>query len=354
PPAPEAPRLTITPSARADPATSGTPAASAAPSQREPQQPKVAIARAPKSKLDVEARYQGVLGLFDEFGVEVLRPPEEAHHEGPGFYIARIIPGEGVKTSSIERLKDELKLKLGLEATQEPRSYIDRGAVVFEIPKRDEERYFVDTRALMERVSWPPDALYAPIGEDINGDLVGVDFSSSDSPHLLIAGTTGSGKSIALESILFSLVESKTPAELELFIVDPKGTELGEFEHYEHQRGVIGFDGEDAIEILEQSVAEMQARLKMFKKRRVRSLPEYNEGVEPQARIPWRLIVLDEYADLISDKDERKEIEKLLQRLAQKARSSGIHIILATQKPSAEVLSTVVRSNLPAQLARRV
>ena len=307
-----------------------------------------------RSMLDIEARYRKILALFDEFGVDVSRPPEEPHHEGPGFYIVRVVPGEGVKTSAVERLTNDLKLKLGLEATQEPRSYIDRGAVVFEVPKRDEERYYINMSALMARTSWRENALYAPIGEDLRGDTVGIDFSSSDSPHLLIAGTTGSGKSIALESIIYSLVESKTPDELELYIIDPKGTELGEFERYEHQRGLIGFDGEDAIEILEQSVEEMQRRLKVFKRARARSLPEYNRGAPARERIPWRLIVLDEYADLISDKDERKAIEKLLQRLAQKARSSGIHLILATQKPSAEVLSTVVRSNLPAQLALRV
>ncbi len=98
----------------------------------------------------------------------------------------------------------------------------------------------------------------------------------------------------------------------------------------------------------------MNRRNQLFRSRKVKSLSEYNAGVAPAERIPWWLIVLDEYADLTSDPDERKQIEASLKRVAQKGRSAGIHLILATQKPSAEVLSTVVRSNLPAQLALRV
>jgi DNA phosphorothioation-dependent restriction protein DptH len=181
-----------------------------------------------------------------------------------------------------------------------------------------------------------------------------VDFSSADTPHLLIAGQTGSGKSVVLEALLRGLCQWKTADELKLVLVDGKGTELVEFEDSPHLRGEIGWLPEDAIAALDASVEEMNRRYELFKTHRVRSLQQYNELPDSDARIPWHLVVLDEYADLTSDPDERKQIEIGLKRVAQKGRAAGIHLIVATQKPSAEVLSTVVRSNLPAQLALRV
>jgi hypothetical protein len=321
--------------------------------QAEPT-PATPAATARSGKIDMEARYEALHRVFLEFRVPVLRPAGDAFHEGPGFYVARFVPGHGTKASNLQDRADELKLKLGLDADQEIRTYIDRGAVVFEIPKRDEERYYIDAPEMFERATWPADSLYAPLGEDLRGEIIGVDLSSSDSPHLLIAGITGSGKSIALETLLHGLVRSKTPAELELMLVDPKGTELRAFEQLPHLRGEVGFDATDAITLLQDGVDEMDRRLAIFRTARVRSLQEYNRAVGADERVPWRLIVLDEYADLTSDKADRKKIEALLQRLAQKARSSGIHLIIATQKPSAEVISTTVRSNLGAQLALRV
>jgi hypothetical protein len=316
--------------------------------------------------LDMEARYKEILALFREFREDARRPSDEVpYHEGPGFYVVRFVPGPGVKASALQRHAENLKLRLGLGVEQEPRTYIDRGAVVFEIPKRDEERYFVDIDALLARAEVPADALYAPLGEDMRGELIGINFSSSDSPHLLIAGTTGSGKSIALESLLYGICRTKAPEEVRLFLVDPKGTDLIDFEGAPHLGrspaqgsgvldGEIGIDAADAIELLAAAVDEMQRRLAAFRVVRARSLQDYNAQAASGARLPWWLLVLDEYADLTADKDERKEIEALLQRLAQKARSSGIHLIIATQKPSGEVISTTIRSNLPAQLALRV
>ena len=117
---------------------------------------------------------------------------------------------------------------------------------------------------------------------------------------------------------------------------------------------IVGGLPEDAINALQASVDEMNRRYELFKSIRVRSLEQFNESSSEAERISWRLVVLDEYADLTSDPDERKQIEAVLKRVAQKGRAAGIHLIGATQKPSAEVLSTVIRSNLPAQLALRV
>jgi DNA phosphorothioation-dependent restriction protein DptH len=171
---------------------------------------------------------------------------------------------------------------------------------------------------------------------------------------LLVAGTTGSGKSEALNAILFGLVKNYSPTELKLLLVDPKGTELLPFENTPYLLGNIGWDDVDAIQLLTQAVEEMQTRYTLFRENKTRSLAEYNATISDGLALPWWLIVLDEYADLTSDPQMKKDIENLLKRLAQKARASGIHVIIATQKPSADVISTNLRSNLPAQLALRV
>jgi DNA phosphorothioation-dependent restriction protein DptH len=118
--------------------------------------------------------------------------------------------------------------------------------------------------------------------------------------------------------------------------------------------GTIGYEAEEAINLLKNAVDEMQARYTRFREAKTNSLPKFNKLSKPEDRLPWWVIVLDEYADLTSDAGDKKEIEALLKRLAQKARAAGIHVIIATQKPSSEVISTSLRSNLPAQLALRV
>ena len=302
----------------------------------------------------LESHLQTILDRLDQLNVSVRRPDQTPYQEGPGFCSYRVLPQQGVSAHNVTSKLEDLKLALELPAEMSIRSFVDRGAVVFEVPKEDADRYFVDAAELMARSADEPDSLSVPIGEDVHGNPVIVDFSSSDTPHLLIAGQTGSGKSVALEAILRGLCEWKSADELQLVLVDGKGTELVDFEDSPHLLGEIGWLPEDAIEVLDQAVEEMNRRYRIFKEHRVKSLPQYNESVPESERIPWRLVVLDEYADLTSDPDERKQIEASLKRVAQKGRAAGIHLIVATQKPSAEVLSTVIRSNLPAQLALRV
>jgi DNA segregation ATPase FtsK/SpoIIIE-like protein len=274
--------------------------------------------------------------------------------EGPAFVQYRIRPDRGVDPKRIGDKEEALRLNLGLEEGQRLRFFTAGGAVNIEAPKADADRYFVDARKLWERWSGSStDRLKVPLGENQRAEVVELDFSSPNSPHLLIGGATGSGKSEALTTILRGLVHFYTPEQLRLILVDPKQTELASFEDDPHLLGSIGYFDEDAVSYLQDAVEDMQRRYQLFREQRVKSLQEYNQVVSQDQRLPWVVVVLDEYADLISEPEIRKQVEAAVKRLSQKARACGIHLIIATQKPSAENISTTVRSNLPAQLALR-
>ncbi|MFJ2958598.1 FtsK/SpoIIIE domain-containing protein [Streptomyces sp. NPDC087270] len=302
---------------------------------------------------ELRLRYNKILDVFARHKVSVTAPEAGKWQEGPGFYIFRFIPNPGVTVDKLTNRRDEIFLALALPSGFSIRTRSDRGSVLFEIPKIDDEKYGIDAKALWQQRPADPESLIAPLGVDIEGNPVTIDLSSADSPHLLVAGTTGSGKSVALETILKGLLRYEK-SSLRLRLVDPKGTELVDFEEDPHLDRMIGMDATDTIEILKDTVEEMAVRYADMKAIRTRKLIEYNAKVDKADRKPWIVIVLDEYADLTSDPEEKKQIEALLKRLTQKARAAGIHVIAATQRPSADVISTTIRSNFPAQLALRV
>jgi hypothetical protein len=300
--------------------------------------------------------YQLILDTLSEFGVQVRSPDDgkPPYIEGPAFIQFRVRPDRGVRPNKISEQESSLRLNLGLDEGKLLRFSIGGGTMNIDVPKSDEERYYVTAGDLWNRWSnASSESLRVPIGINQRGEVVDLDFSSPNSPHLLIGGATGSGKSEALNTILHGLTRFYAPDQLRLVLIDPKQTELLAFEKSPHLLGQIGFFDDDAVASLDQAVAEMQRRYGIFRARHARSLPEYNKLVEAGDRLPWQVIVLDEYADLVSEPDVRRVIEASVKRLSQKARACGIHLIIATQKPSAENISTTVRSNLPAQLALR-
>jgi DNA segregation ATPase FtsK/SpoIIIE, S-DNA-T family len=300
--------------------------------------------------------YQLILDTLSEFGVDVSSPEDGGplFVEGPAFVQFRIKPDRGVAPRRINDCDSSLRLALALEEGKQLRISIGGGTVNIDVPKADEDRYFVSAEELWQRWSEAPiDALAVPIGVNQRDDIAEINFSSANSPHMLIGGATGSGKSEALNTILYGLTRFYSPDQLKLVLIDPKQTELIAFEQSPHLLGRIGFFDDDAIASLEQAVAEMQRRYELFRSRKARSLAGYNTMVSADDKLPWHVIVLDEYADLVSEPEARRQIEASVKRLSQKARACGIHLIIATQKPSAENISTTVRSNLPAQLALR-
>jgi len=270
-----------------------------------------------------QRRMQDLLDAFYKHNLDVS--PEgtgEDALEGPGFYLLRVQLGPGVRPQTVFSLSNDLQYHLGLDAGRSPRMYVDRGAVVVEVPKREEERFYVEAEPLWEATDWVTDRLYAPLGIDVRGEAVGINFSSNDSPHLLIGGMTGGGKSVALETLLLGLVKHYPAERLELRIVDPKGNEFTQFEDFPHLVEPPGMDAEDAIEMLTRTCEEMDARYRAMKslsrslKTRVPDIAAYNEAVESDKRFGWIVVVLDEFADLTADKEDKRTIEGLLQRIA--------------------------------------
>ncbi|MBT2303974.1 DNA translocase FtsK [Variovorax paradoxus] len=300
--------------------------------------------------------YESILGCLASHGVAVTAAPAQDVPviEGPASILFKVRPSTGVDPKKVSEKGQALKLALALEQDQNVGFGIDLGYVTIDVPKTPDQRYYVDAGALWQAWERPVAALAAPLGEDRFGKMVEFSFSSSNSPHLLVGGTTGSGKSEALNTLLFGMARHYSPAELRLLLVDPKGTELTAFSGSPHLEGDLGWDDADALGLLQRAVEEMQRRYALFKAAGRRTLAEFNDAVPQADRLPWWLVVLDEYADLTHDPQAKKDIEQELRRLAQKARAAGIHLIIATQKPSAEVISTNLRSNLPAQLALRV
>jgi len=304
---------------------------------------------------DLLSLYQRIIDCYYSYKIPVSKPSNEAPYvEGPASILFRVELNPGTDPKKLFEKSQALKLDLKLEQEQEVGFAIDKGCVTIDVPKNDSQRYYVDQNDIWPAWQRPENTLEVPLGEDRFGNVVKINFSSSNCPHLLIGGTTGSGKSEALNTILYGMCEHYSASELKLMLIDPKGTELNDFEKYPHLLGQIGWDDEDALKLLSEAVEEMQSRYSIFKKAGVRSLPDYNAKASKEEQIPWWVLVLDEYADLTSDKDMKKDIEAELKRLAQKARAAGIHLIIATQKPSGDVISTNLRSNLPAQLALRV
>jgi S-DNA-T family DNA segregation ATPase FtsK/SpoIIIE len=194
------------------------------------------------------------------------------------------------------------------------------------------------------------------LGASSTGRPVCLDLVSM--PHLLVAGTTGSGKSVFLHSVICSLVSTLSPEDLKLHLVDPKRVEFKEYGKLPHLDGKIIHEQLDASKELEKLVEEMADRFKILERVGVKDIQEYNQSpvvlAHPDCKLPYRVLVVDEYADLMMSGTVGTKIEGHIIRLAQKARAVGIHIIIATQRPSERVITKDIRDNMPARIAFKV
>lgn len=265
--------------------------------------------------------------------------------EGPLLYDVQFKLAEGSKFSSVENIIKDISREMGISGvrvSQIPNSVY----ISFEIPKAKADIVpFAPVIYSAEFVR----AVYAlPIcvGVNMHGEPVMKDLSKM--PHLLVAGTTGSGKSVGLNSFILSLINKKKPDELKLVLVDPKRIEFSMYNNQKYLLRPVITDMNSASACLSQLVGEMNERYTLFEKEMVRNIGEYHKK---GGKMPYIVCVIDEFADLIMFD---KSVEKVVQMLAQKSRAAGIHLIIATQRPSVDVITGTVKANLPTRLSYKV
>jgi S-DNA-T family DNA segregation ATPase FtsK/SpoIIIE len=267
------------------------------------------------------------------------------------------IPGPGVKVSQILNRQDDLALKLRANRIRILAPIPGKAAVGIEIPNRSPAPIFLrrilETRAF-KMASGP---LPLALGKDIGGAPVTTELSRM--PHLLLAGTTGSGKSVCMNALITSLLMKRSPAELRMIMIDPKMLELPMYNGIPHLLTEVVTDPKVATRSLKWALLEMQTRYKLLAARGCRNLASYNakldrEGPleEGEEKLPYIVIFIDELADLMLSSG--KEVEEPIARIAQLARAVGLHLIIATQRPSVDVITGVIKANFPARIAFQV
>jgi len=276
-------------------------------------------------------------------------------HPGPVITLFEFEPAPGMKVSQILNRQDDLALALKAQRIRIVAPIPGKAAVGIEIPNRIKA-----TVSLREILASPAfqdstDALPLALGKDV----AGVPFATSleRMPHLLIAGATGSGKSVCINTLIMSLLYTKTPAELRFILIDPKMLELTPFNGIPHLRMPVVTDPKKAAQALRFCVKEMERRYQMLAKHGARNIEGYNRlnldaSQTEEPKLPYLVVVVDELADLMALLPT--EIEEPVGRLAQMARAVGIHLILATQRPSVDVITGMIKANFPSRIAFQV
>lgn len=309
-----------------------------------------------KQSMNPEATSQGaqltaehLINTLKSFGVEarvvnISRGPTVTRYE--------LQPSAGVKISKITNLADDIALNLASAGVRIEAPIPNKAAVGIEVPNKQSD--VVDVRGIFESPDFisAKSKLTVALGRDIGGNAVVTDLAKM--PHGLIAGATGSGKSVCINSIIMSILYKATPEEVKLLMIDPKVVELGVYNGIPHLLVPVVTDPRKASGALGWAVTEMEKRYKMFADRGVRNIEGYNKFVEelgdPEIeKMPHIVIIIDELADLMMTSP--KEVEDSINRIAAKARAAGMHLLVATQRPSVDVVTGVIKANIPTRIA---
>jgi S-DNA-T family DNA segregation ATPase FtsK/SpoIIIE len=279
---------------------------------------------------------------------------------GPMVTTYEFKPEAGVKYSRVTGLADDLCLAMRAESILIERMP-GKSTVGIQVPNHDRETIHLRDVLESEIFARAKGRLTIAMGKDINGRIVPADLATM--PHLLIAGSTGSGKSVAINAMIMSLLFRTTPAQVRLILVDPKRVELGMYEGIPHLLTPIITEPKLAANALRNAVREMERRLKLLASRSVRNIDQFNklfegsmpslfEEEEDNEPLPFIVIIIDELADLMML--DRANVEESITRLAQMARAVGIHLVLATQRPSVDVITGLIKANIPTRISFRL
>ena len=272
--------------------------------------------------------------------------------QGPAVTRFELKPEAGVKVSKIVNLTDDIKMNLAASDIRIEAPIPGKAAVGIEVPNKENQA--VALRDLLESPEFQDfsSRLAFAVGKDIGGQTVVTDIAKM--PHLLIAGATGSGKSVCINTIIMSLIYKAKPEEVQMIMIDPKIVELSVYNGIPHLMIPVVTDPKKAAAALNWAVAEMTNRYKKFANNGVRDLKGYNKiaadsGDPEMTVLPQIVVIVDELADLMMV--SANEVEDAICRLAQLARAAGIHLIIATQRPSVDVITGLIKANMPSRIA---
>ncbi len=298
---------------------------------------------------DLKEQAARIKEKLKEFEIDVTMKDA---HPGPTVTQFTLQPAEGIKLSKIESLKDDLALALAAQSLRIEAPIPGKALVGIEMPNA--ERSTVYLRELLESNSFrkSESPLTIPLGRGVSGDAFVADIQ--DMPHLLIAGATGAGKSVCMNTFLISLLFQNAPHELKFILIDPKRVELMPYNGIPHLLTPVITESDKALQALRWALAEMGRRLHRFSEAGVRNIAEFNEKQQSEDQLlPRIVIVIDELADLMM-RQHRKDTETMIARIAQMARAVGMHLIIATQRPSVDVVTGLIKANIPTRIAFRV
>jgi len=292
---------------------------------------------------------QKLESTFAQFGIEgrirEIQP-------GPVVTLFEFVPSPGIKLSRIASLADDIAMAMEATHVRIVAPIPGKGAVGIEIPGERRETVFLKEIVAHETFQANKHPLWMAVGKTIEGKPYC--FNLADMPHVLIAGTTGSGKSVSMNAMICSVLYRASPADVRFLMIDPKMLELGIYEGIPHLLMPPIIDPKKAAHALRWAVAEMERRYATMNNMGVRDLEGLNEKLKAatEATLPFIVIVIDEYADLVTVAG--RDVESLVMRLAQKARAAGIHVMLATQRPSVDIITGVIKANFPVRMGFRL
>ena len=300
-----------------------------------------------RTREELEANAQTLRKKLEDFGVGghiVQASP------GPVITSYEFEPAAGVKVSQVVNLSDDLALAMKAAAVRIIGPIPGRGTVAVEVPNPETTTVYLREILVSPEFIESKGKLPLALGKDTTGNPVVSDLTAM--PHLLIAGSTGSGKSVGLNTMICSLLYKATPADVRFLLIDPKRLELGIYEQIPHLLAPVVTDAKEASARLKWIVGKMDERYKQLQAKAVRNIEGYNKEVPPEEKLPYWVVVVDELADLMMV--SAGEVQNSLVRLAQIARAVGIHLIVATQRPSVDVVTGLIKANFPTRIAFQV
>ncbi|WP_374721830.1 DNA translocase FtsK [Peribacillus tepidiphilus] len=322
------------------------------------QLPPLSLLKIPK-KIDQSGEYELIHSnaaklekTFNSFGVKARVTQV---HLGPAVTKYEVHPDVGVKVSKIVSLSDDLALALAAKDIRIEAPIPGKSAIGIEVP--NSEIAMVSLREVLEAKEYnnPDSKLQIALGRDIYGEAVLAELNKM--PHLLVAGATGSGKSVCINGIITSILMKAKPHEVKLMMIDPKMVELNVYNGIPHLLAPVVTDAKKASQALKKVVSEMERRYELFSHTGTRNIEGYNDYIKrhnlvedaKQPYLPYIVVIVDELADLMMVASS--DVEDSITRLAQMARAAGIHLIIATQRPSVDVITGIIKANIPSRIA---